>query len=141
MFILSLKVILAFVLTVHSVCLSCLGSTNQTDHSSEKSVNSSDGMFAKDSWSGEESKIILSWYYDKMKTSISARKLFTLVWVMVLLAVQYVDYETTLYAVRTNHLIGECSSFLEMDKSEGISCLWNAWEKNLFFLHRKLPTI
>ena len=37
MFVLSLKVILAF---------------------AEKSVNSSDGMFAKDSWSGEESKIL-----------------------------------------------------------------------------------
>ena len=70
---------------------------------------------------------------------MSARKLFALVLVMVLLAVQYVDYETTLYAVRTNHLIGECSSFLEMDKAGMGSCLWNAWEKKLIFLPSQTP--
>ena len=74
-----------------------------------------------------------------MKTSISARKLFTLILVMVLLAVQYVDYETTLYAVRANHLIGEASSFLKMDKTGMGSCLWNAWEKNLLFLPSQTP--
>lgn len=51
---------------------------------------------------------------------------------MVLLAVQYVDYETTLSAVRANHLIGEASSFLKMDKAGMGSCLWNAWEKIYF---------
>lgn len=74
-----------------------------------------------------------------MKTSISARKLFTLILVMVLLAVQYVDYETTLSAVRANHLIGEASSFLKMDKAGMGSCLWNAWEKNLLFLPSQTP--
>lgn len=82
---------------------------------------------------GKKVVSFLSWYYEKMKTSISARKLFTLILVMVLLAVQYVDYETTLSAVRANHLIGEASSFLKMDKTGMGSCLWNAWEKNLLF--------
>ena len=58
---------------------------------------------------------------------------------MVLLAVQYVDYETTLSAVRANHLIGEASSFLKMDKAGMGSCLWNAWEKNLLFLLSQTP--
>lgn len=75
---------------------------------------------------GKKVVFFLSRYYEKMKTSISARKLFTLILVMVLLAVQYVDYETTLSAVRANHLIGEASSFLKMDKAGMGSCLWNA---------------
>lgn len=59
MFVLSLKVILAFCINCHSICLSCLGSTEPGQLApSQKSVNSSDGMFAKDSWSGEESKIL-----------------------------------------------------------------------------------
>ena len=74
---------------------------------------------------GKKVVSFLSWYYEKMKTSISARKLFTLILVMVLLAVQYVDYETTLSAVRANHLIGEASSFLKMDKAGMGSWLWN----------------
>ncbi len=88
---------------------------------------------------GKKVVSFLSWYYEKMKTSISARKLFTLILVMVLLAVQYVDYETTLSAVRANHLIGEASSFLKMDKAGMGSCLWNAWEKNLLFLPSQTP--
>ena len=88
---------------------------------------------------GKKVVSFLSWYYEKMKTSISARKLFTLILVMVLLAVQYVDYETTLSAVRANHLIGEASSFLKMDKTGMGSCLWNAWEKNLLFLPSQTP--
>lgn len=88
---------------------------------------------------GKKVVSFLSWYYEKMKTSISARKLFTLIFVMVLLAVQYVDYETTLSAVRANHLIGEASSFLKMDKTGMGSCLWNAWEKNLLFLPSQTP--
>ena len=59
MFILSLKSNFGVCINCHSVCLSCLGSTQPGQiASSEKSVNSSDGMFTKDSWSGEESKII-----------------------------------------------------------------------------------
>jgi hypothetical protein len=88
---------------------------------------------------GKKVVSFLSWYYEKMKTSISERKLFTLILVMVLLAVQYVDYETTLSAVRANHLIGEASSFLKMDKAGMGSCLWNAWEKNLLFLPSQTP--
>lgn len=112
MFVLSLKVILAFVLTAIPFAYHTWVQPNQDR--SPLLRNLSTAMMAclpKIRGVVKKAKSFLSWYYDKMKTSISARKLFTLVLVMVLLAVQYVDYETTLYAIRTNHLIGECSSF------------------------------
>ena len=140
MFVLSLKVILAFVLTAIPFAYHTWVQPNQD--SSHLLRNLSTAVMAclpKIRGVVKKARSFLSWYYDKMKTSMNARKLFTLVLVMVLLAVQYVDYETTLYAVRTNHLIGECSSFLEMNKAEGISCLWNVWEKNLFFLPSQTP--
>lgn len=142
MFILSLKVILAFVLTAIPFAYHAWVQPNQ-DRSPLLRNLSTAVMACLPKIRGvvKKARSFLSWYYDKMKTSMSARKLFTLILVMVLLAVQYVDYETTLYAVRTNHLIGEASSFLEMDKAGMGSWLWNAWEKNCFFSHHKLPTI
>lgn len=142
MFILSLKVILAFVLTAIPFAYHAWVQPNQD--SSPLLRNLSTAVMAclpKIRGVVKNARSFLSWYYDKMKTSMSARKLFTLILVMVLLVVQYVDYETTLYTIRTNHLIGECSSFLEMNKAGMGSCLWYAWEKKLFFFHRKLPTI
>ena len=138
MFILSLKVILAFVLTAIPFAYHVWVQPNQDR--SPLLRNLSTALMAclpKIRGVVKKARSFLSCYYDKMKTSISARKLFTLVLVMVLLVIQYVDYETTLCTIRTNHLIGECSSFLEMNKAEGISCLWNAWEKNLFFVGEK----
>lgn len=141
MFILSLKVILAFVLTAIPFAYHAWVQPNQD--SSPLLRNLSTAVMAclpKIRGVVKKARSFLSWYYDKMKTSMSARNFFTLVLVMVLLAVQYVDYETTLYAVRTNHLIGEVSSFfLEMDKAGMRSCLWNAWEKKLFFLPLQTP--
>lgn len=140
MFVLSLKVILAFVLTAIPFAYHAWVQPNQDRSPLLRNLSTAvTACLPKIRGVVKKARSFLSWYYDKMKTSISARKLFTLVLVMVLLAVQYVDYETTLYAVRTNHLIGECSSFGEMDKSEGISCLWSVWEKNLFFLPSQTP--
>ena len=140
MFVLSLKVILAFVLTAIPFAYHAWVQPNQ-DRSPLLRNLSTAVMACLPKIRGvvKKARSFLSWYYDKMKTSMSSRKLFTLVLVMVLLAVQYVDYETTLYAVRTNHLIGECSSFLEMDKAGMGCCLWNAWEKNLLFLPSQTP--
>ena len=140
MFVLSLKVILAFVLTAIPFAYHVWVQPNQD--SSPLLRNLSTAVMAclpKLRGVVKKAKSFLSWYYDKMKTSISARKLFTLVLVMVLLAVQYVDYETTLYAVGANHLVAEASSFLEMDEAGMGSCLWNAWEKNLLFLPSHTP--
>ena len=140
MFVLSLKVILAFVLTAIPFAYHVWIQPNQD--SSPLLRNLSTAVMAclpKIRGVVKKAKSFLSWYYDKMKTSISARKLFTLVLVMVLLAVQYVDYETTLYAVRANHLVAEASSFLKMDEAGMGSCLWNAWEKNLLFLPSQTP--
>lgn len=140
MFVLSLKVILAFVLT--AIPFAYHAWVQPIQDRSPLLRNLSTAVMAclpKIRGVVKKARSFLSWYYDKMKTSISARKLFTLVLVMVLLAVQYVDYETTLYAASTNHLIGEASSFLEMDKAGMVSCLWNAWEKKLFFLPSQTP--
>lgn len=140
MFILSLKVILAFVLTAIPFAYHAWVQPNQDRSPLLRNLSTAVmACLPKIRGVGKKARSFLLWYYDKMKSSMSARKHFTLVLVMVLLTVQYVDYETTLYAVRTNHLIGECPSFLEMDKAGMGSCLWNAWEKKLFFLPSQTP--
>lgn len=140
MLILSLKVILAFVLTAIPFAYHIWVQPGQNHSPILRNLSTAiRACLPKIHGVVKKAISFLSWYHGKMKTSMNARKLFTLVVVALLLVVQYVDYETTLYAARTNHLIRESSSLLEMDKSGFISWLWNAWEKNLIFLPSQTP--
>lgn len=84
---------------------------------------------------GKRISSYLSWFYGMMKKSKGARKFFTLVLVMGLLLFQYVDYEASLAYIDITEELGN-SYINQIGSWQGVLGLW---EKNMFFLPMLTP--